>query len=222
MRSARLAPRSAIRSLLLVMLAAAVACGGAEASDLFGGSGASTSDGGANNTDGASTDDGATANDGGGGGKDGAVDKDTGRPQDQDSSVPDTGKPNADPGISCGQNASGEINCNPATQYCCGTASGGSAVNLECKATVSLCSGVKIGCDDSADCPTSQYCCGTFVQNSGYTKIACSTNPACGTPSGGTTYVRFCDPDAVPSECANDGKTCTGQSGSFPGYTYCK
>jgi hypothetical protein len=67
-----------------------------------------------------------------------------------------------------------------------------------------------------------QYCCGTFVQNSGYTKIACTTNPACGVPSSNTTYVRFCDPAAVPDECAVDGKTCSSQSGSLPGYTYCK
>jgi hypothetical protein len=215
--SARLAP-SRRASVVLLLVGAAAACGGAEASDLFNGTSTSGTDGGADpdsaSADSAAADSGAGTDSGGG--------NDTGTPQ-EDTGAPDTGRPKDDPGISCGQGASGEINCNPTTQYCCGSASGGSGVNFECRNAVATCGGVKIMCDDTADCPgVSPYCCGTFVQNTGYTKIACSTNAACGTPSGNTSYVRFCDPGAKPDECAANGETCSGQSGSLPGYTYCK
>jgi hypothetical protein len=213
--SARLDPRS----ILLLVLGAAVACGGAEATDLFSGSSTSGTDAGAD-PDSATADDAGGADSGGGTQDSGG--KDSGQPQD-DAGVADTGRPKDDPGISCGQGASGEINCSPTTQYCCGSASGGSGVNFECKATLATCGGVKIMCDDTADCPgVSPYCCGTFVQNTGYTKIACSANPACGTPGGNTSYVRFCDPGAKTDECVGNGETCSGQSGSLPGYTYCK
>ncbi len=212
--SARFAPRSVV----VLLLGAAVACGGAEASDLFSGTTTPGDDGGA--VPDSAADDAASTD--AGGGTDSGNRKDTGTPQ-EDAGVPDTGGPKEDPGISCGQGAAGEINCNPTTQYCCGSASGASGVNFDCKNALATCSGVKIMCDDRADCPAvNPYCCGTFVQNTGYTKIACSMNAACGTTTASTSYVRFCDPTAKTDECAVEGKTCNGQSGSLPGYTYCK
>jgi hypothetical protein len=222
-RTARLAPHSFAFLLLGVGVGAMVACGGAEATDLFDGPGSSDTDAGGAGGDAASADDSAS----GGGHKDGGGGKDAGEAQ-EDASAGDSGRPDVgtvDPSIYCGEGPAGAISCG-AAQYCCatpGNSGGGGGVVYDCKAnTVSACSGLKISCDDSTDCPASQYCCGTFEQGSGYTKLGCSPNAACGTPTGGTSFLRFCDPTASPDECAAAGKKCGAQSSSLPGYTYCQ
>jgi hypothetical protein len=209
-------------------LAAVAACGGAEVTDLFGGSATpSTDDAGPGDLDSATTDDGAPADpDGSVTRQDSGGKSDGGNPQG-DAFVPvDAGKSDAllglDPGISCGSGTVGEINCATTLQYCCATPNGAS-VNFDCKlSTVSACAGLRIVCDDSADCPGNQFCCGTYEQNVGYTKVDCRGNAACGATTATTSFVRFCDPKASPDECAGVGKTCSQQSTTLPGYYYCK
>ena len=220
--------RSGILLLVASALAAVAACGGAEVTDLFGGPGAGDAGTGPGDLDSASSDDGAPP------GSDGSVTREDGGVRDGGTTQGDAfvaldsaGKSDAlvklDPGISCGGSAAGETNCATALQYCCATPNGGSSVTFECKAnTVSACAGLKIVCDDSADCPGNQFCCGTYEQNMGYTKVDCRGSAACGTTTATTSFVRFCDPTAATDECIGVGKTCGQQSGSLPGYYYCK
>jgi hypothetical protein len=54
------------------------------------------------------------------------------------------------------------------------------------------CSGFKVPCDDSSDCPLEKYCCAALTMQS----VICASAPCQNAPDGG--YVELCEP----------GKTC--------------
>lgn len=202
-------------------LAIAAGCGGAASQDVFGGSGSGSSDGGGASDDGASSgDDGSTAADGGGGGGTdggggGGKDGGGGGGKDGGGGGQDSGPGTGDPGITCGQSTY----CNEGTQYCCATAVGAGTTQYACKDnTVSACAGLRLPCDDKADCQ-GNICCGTFDKNLGYTAVECKAT--CGPGTANTSYVHFCDPNAPTDECQSIGRSCSGTSNALPGYHFC-
>jgi len=90
---------------------------------------------------------------------------------------------------------------------------------LRCVAINGACNpGVPIHCDDKTDCPGSQVCCGLFDQVKGYQSVECRNS--CPAPSGTSSSVRMCDPNAAVDECQAINKSCQ-QSGSLTGFYRC-
>jgi hypothetical protein len=229
----------AVTGLLVAFAIAQVgACGGSSQADLFAGAGGGSSPDGTNGGSGTGSgtgDDstGTGTGTGGTGGDAGATSGDAGGAK-HDASVGDAGgadgnvtdaTTNGDPGIFCGTSdvTGDDVYCTVPGQYCCATGAVGSTV-FECKSNaVSACAGLRLPCDDRADCSgTGQVCCGVFDQSQGYTQVSCRSSQNCvGSAGGGQQYVRFCDPSAATDECQILGATCQ-PSQSLDGFYVCK
>lgn len=197
--------------VLWLSIAVAAGCGGAVSQDAFDTAHAGDA------LDGGGSESGASGDDAGTSGKDAGGDpaKDGGGGANDAGTRPDTGgPPTGDPGISCGQGT----NCMAGTQACCATDLGKNT-QFTCQGANESCGGLKLPCDDQADCQTG-VCCGTFDKNAGYTSVACKV--ACVGAIGNVSYVHFCDPKAPQDECANLGRACTGSSATLPGYHFCE
>ena len=183
-----------------------IACGGATQSDLFGGGGAGSQDGGE------PMDTGASGADSGNGGIDATTGNDAGRRRDAGEPPVDAGGPpdtgvvvdagTGDPGIYCGKESQGDVYCAVGQDDCCITGQGTSSIAYKCEAIGALsCLGVATMCDDTADCTGNKVCCGTFDSVAGrYHEVACRSSCS-GQGPNGTTLRRFCDPFLQPSDC---------------------
>jgi len=182
------------------------ACGGASGTEFFDNAGS----GQPSNSPGASD-----SGKGDGGAKDG------GGNTASDASWPDA-SPNSN-GILCGDiERQQPTYCQRAKEYCCITTLVTTPVRACLTRDLSLCAGLKAGCDSANDCGEGEVCCGTFENaTTRYTSLECAARDRCvGDGPPGTSYVVFCDPNAKEDECASTGDTCIA-SASIKGYFVC-
>lgn len=220
----------ALVGLMLFPAAALGACGSSNATDLFsnGGSAGAADSGSATDATGTGnpetpTGDSGTAADGGkkkdaGGGP---VQDDSGTTPTDAGGGPETST-TTDPGIFCGvDNTNARLYCDVSNQACCISSHSGS-LSFDCHAasgTGSQCNGLRVPCDDQADC-NGQICCATYDKiNSGYKSVQCQSS--CGADTALTTEYRLCDPNAAVDECAAVGGTCQ-PSTAIDGWFLCK
>lgn len=110
--------------------------------------------------------------------------------------------------VSCGD---GE--CNVATQVCCVVPGGNDRPSGTCQAPNTACSGVRLTCDEAADCAFGEVCCTEPADTDG---PATACRPSCVT---GLPRTQVCKTDA---ECGPSGACrpfdCRGR---FGGLTFC-
>jgi hypothetical protein len=204
----------AVPTVALVALAGA--CGGAAPSTLF-----------------AQSDGGSPTDSGKGGGFDSAVTpvQDSGTPIFPDVTVLDTGTNEPDTNVpvpDTGPPPMGALSCGvglmcDGNQYCCAvsdpTFTNPTTYSCMDGPSTSDCSGdggTPITCDSDENCTGSAgICCGT-EKNDQYTHVECAT-----TCSSGEDH-HFCDPTAMPDQCAAQGQMCTEGSMILPGFWVCQ
>lgn len=118
------------------------------------------------------------------------------------------------PGVACGMTPAGM------DQYCgAGTICCANALGYSCQPAGQPCiGGLTLACDDQTDCPGGQVCCGRWSQAAGYKNVSCQKT--CKNDPG-TVAVRFCDVNAPKDECAGAGLTCL-PSLSLENYFICR
>ena len=195
--------RSAWAAVIAIVWAAA--CGGSTTSQLFSGG-----DGGAGDDAANAGGDGASSGGDSDGGSDGGGGGDASR---KDAAGGDAGP--ADPGILCSAPGSSPTYCT-GTDYCCFTSSQ-VASTYQCASSGGLCAtGIRVSCDDTADCRPGDVCCGAYDTFSNqFTEVRCASTCA---SSGSSVGVRFCDPAA--NDCP-DGRACVTTM-RIPGYHVCQ
>ena len=138
---------------------------------------------------------------------------------------PDAGKPDAGSaptGIACGDIENAPTYCNHEREYCCVSTFMDSTLRSCMLRGLSLCGGVRVGCDSANDCGKGEVCCATFNERTAsYSTVECTPRVRCpGRASQEETFVLFCDPNAPEDECADTGATCM-RSQSIKGYFVC-
>ncbi|WP_394844131.1 hypothetical protein LZC95_44645 [Pendulispora brunnea] len=197
----------AIRSSVLAaaMAVSIAACSGATGSELL----EEPSQGASSNT---------PPGGGSGGGSDAGGNADAGLPLD--SGKPDTGS--LPTGVVCGDIENAPTYCNREREYCCVSTFMDSTLRSCMVRGLSLCGGVRVGCDSANDCAKGEVCCGVYSERTAsYSTVECTPRRRCvGRPSQEEIYVLFCDPNAAENECADTGETCM-RSRSIKGYFVC-
>ncbi len=108
-----------------------------------------------------------------------------------------------DPGIACGSSF-----CTAMVETCCNP-------NLPSPTCGTTCTGAKMTCDDTADCPSGQICCAKITMQGAWQQSTCTTT--CSSPS-----LHMCDP-TVSNPCgAVAGTTCRQMSQLPTGYYACQ
>ncbi|WP_394833672.1 hypothetical protein LVJ94_44915 [Pendulispora rubella] len=196
-----------IRPILLaaVVVASIAACSGATGSELL----EEPSRGASSNT---------PPPGGGSGGSNDAGVNDASLPQD--AGPPDTGS--RPTGVVCGDIENAPTYCNREREYCCVSTFMDSTLRSCMVRGLSLCGGVRIGCDSASDCGKGEVCCGIYSERTAsYSTVECTPRVRCmGRPSTEEIFVLFCDPNAREDECADTGATCM-RSQSIKGYFVC-
>ncbi len=97
----------------------------------------------------------------------------------------------ATPGVGCSTDNS--VYCAIGTEDCC-------SGNMQCQPLANSCSGVKIICDDTADCAATPgtICCASMNSQHHLTNVQCIAASSC---TGGSNLI-LCDPNA-PTPCAS-------------------
>jgi hypothetical protein len=200
-------------TFLALLLGWASACGGATESNLF------TSMGGESPDSGPATDSGS------------GFSQDSSRTDssDLDTSIADTALPPPvdtgppPPAIPCGNAPP----CPLGEQVCCVTLDPNMITPptyacVSASSSTACSGGVPVGCYGNGECTNKEICCGTEVLTSvqpTYEHVRCQTS--CSESTASIQDVHFCDPMAVPDECAANGMTCT-QSMVLIGYYVCR
>lgn len=119
------------------------------------------------------------------------------------------------------------ITCDPDSPTCCGTQNDGITVfesSFACTETLAACTGantVPVQCRDDLDCPANKVCCGTFGADNLYQSVKCEDScPEIDDAGAPTEFLRLCTPGVTDSECTDQGTTCT-PSVLLPGFNHC-
>jgi hypothetical protein len=224
-------PRRSHPLFVIVAIAAITVwggCSGASSSSLLGGSGGkpSGSSSGSGSSGGGSSGSSGTGSSSGSSGSGSSSGSTSSSGTTMDSGVLDSGTTVIDtgtgdeptptgPAVLCPMGGS-PATCQPG-DFCCVTGDAMQGTQMDnCQTPAQSCSGTKVHCAATADCPANQVCCGNQQQVMGvftYTEVSCAASCA------STTQRIFCDPAA--NDCPQQTPTC-GQSQLMPGYNVCQ
>jgi hypothetical protein len=108
--------------------------------------------------------------------------------------------------------------CNPQTEVCCVSPSGGGGPQCWPAADAGACPSLVLGCDDGADCAhlTNGVCCGSLGGNN--IDISSSTCYALSDCQKTSFWIVVCDPDADPAFACPGGVACKVPDGGAYGF----
>ncbi len=148
-----------------------------------------------------------------------AVTPDT-RPDTRPDTTPPTDAPAVDNLVQCSASPAGGTTCGGG-QHCCITTNASGSRSYACQS--GTCTGVDLGCDDTASCAGSPgtVCCGTLnMAGMGTTSLvtasSCQAAAQCTTANN---RIVLCNP-SLPNVCPM-GRTCRQSTGTLPGYYLC-